>query len=88
MIVRRSRNGSSGLSMGGTRCGALGRRRELIHHRAMRNIDEAQAALRIRSRGGQRRHGANHRIEERHGDARAHHAAQECASWQVFPSDE
>ncbi len=61
MIVGGPRNGSSGLRIGNElEARALGRRRELVHHGAVRNVDEAQPALQFAA-VQQRRHRRNHR---------------------------
>ena len=56
-------------------------------HRAMREVDEADARLRCRGRVGERRGRGNHRIQQRQGDGDAR-PAQHRATGQMLLGDE
>ena len=51
--------------LGELEAGALLRRRPLVHRRAVRNVDAAQARLRRRRRLRERRRRGHHRVEQR-----------------------
>ena len=68
-----SLNGSSGFRIGvKSKPAPACLRRVALHDGAVRDVDRAEAALRVGRRLGQRREGRHHRVEQRQGDRRPH----------------
>ena len=81
-------NGANGLRIGvSSKVVAVGRRRPLIHDRAVRQIHEPHVRFRTRRGLRQRGPGRDHRVEQRqaHGDAGA---AEERAAGEMLLGDE